>query len=83
MRTMSSNIIAPDGMVFVCHACGKRSKDLYGEQKIDRGWDESCMMNSVLCDEKSIVMKNGVVIKADAAKHPFNERKTNGNKTQI
>lgn len=33
--------------VFVCCACGKRSKDRFGYEKIDRGWDESCMLNSV------------------------------------
>lgn len=39
--------IAPDGKVWLCVACGKRVKDRYGE---DRGWDESCMLNSVLVD---------------------------------
>ena len=34
-------------VVYVCLACGKTSKDKYG----DPGslWDESCMLNSVLC----------------------------------
>jgi hypothetical protein len=26
-------------------ACGKKTRDRYGEE---RGWDESCMLNSVL-----------------------------------
>jgi hypothetical protein len=48
------NEVAPKGQVFVCAACGKRSKDRYGDQKIDRGWDVSCMLNAVLCyEEKS------------------------------
>jgi len=48
------NKVAPESQVFVCAACGKRSKDRYGDQKIDRGWDVSCMLNAVLCyEEKS------------------------------
>ena len=45
------NKVAPEGMVYVCAACGKRSKDRYGDQKIDRLWDASCMMHAVLCYE--------------------------------
>jgi hypothetical protein len=45
--------IAPEGQVFICAACGKRSRDIYGDQKIDRGWDESCFMNRVLMDEQT------------------------------
>lgn len=58
------NQIAGEGEIFVCSACGKRSKDLYGNQAIDSGWDESCMLNAVLCDESTLVMKDGRVIKA-------------------
>ena len=43
------NEVAPEGQIFVCGACGKRSRDLYGLQKVDSGWDESCMLNSILC----------------------------------
>jgi len=39
---------AKAGSVYVCGACGKKSKDLYGE---GGGWDESCMLNAVLCNE--------------------------------
>ena len=39
--------IAPDGKLWMCMACGKKVKDRYGEE---RGWDESCMLNSVLVD---------------------------------
>lgn len=60
------NEIAGDGEVFVCGACGKRSKDRFGYQKIDHGWGESCMMNSNLCVESSIELRNGRVIKAEA-----------------
>jgi hypothetical protein len=45
------NEIAPPGKVFECAACGKRSRDRYGNQAIDRGWDVSCVLNSVLVDE--------------------------------
>lgn len=45
----TGNRVAPPGQIYVCGACGKRSKDKYGEQMIDRGWDVSCMMWAVLC----------------------------------
>jgi hypothetical protein len=46
--------LAPDDQVWVCSACGKTSRSKYGfdamnRQCADRGWDESCMLNSVLC----------------------------------
>ena len=46
--------------MFVCGACGKRSRDLYGEQRIDRGWDESCMLNAVLCYEEKKFNEEGI-----------------------
>lgn len=43
---------APDGQIFVCGACGKTSKSIYGEDPDNPiGWDESCMLNAVLCYE--------------------------------
>ena len=62
--------MAGDGEIFVCGACGKTSKDLYGEEGDDGGysWDESCMLNAVLCIEESIVAENGRIVKADAVK---------------
>jgi len=54
---------APVGHVWVCQACGKRSKDKM-EGTMDSSWDESCYMWSVLCNEKTIVMQNNRVIKA-------------------
>ena len=44
--------------VWVCLACGKRSKDQYGRQKISAGWDESCMLNSVECYEDLLVLNS-------------------------
>ena len=56
---------APSGQVFVCMACGKRSKDIFGDMKIDRGWDVSCAMNCVLCYEKKDNNDKWVVVKND------------------
>jgi hypothetical protein len=56
---------APDGQVFVCGACGRLSKSLYGDAQ--SSWDESCMMNAVLCHESSVVRaESGLIEKADA-----------------
>jgi len=49
------NEVAPKGKVYVCAACGKRSRDRYGYQKIDWAWDESCMMHAVLVDERELL----------------------------
>jgi hypothetical protein len=51
-----SNQVAGEGQVFICSACGKRSHDRYGEQPISSGWDESCMMHSVLVIESSVIL---------------------------
>jgi hypothetical protein len=45
---------APEGQVYLCMACGKRSKTEEGENygtDTERGWDVSCMMNCVLLSE--------------------------------
>jgi hypothetical protein len=44
-----SEHIAPPGTIHVCGACGKTARDKYG---MERGWDESCMLNAVLCKEQ-------------------------------
>ena len=52
---MKGTAIAPDPLVWVCGACGKRARSRYGfdaqerSTAIDRGWDESCMLHAVLC----------------------------------
>ena len=38
--------IAPKDTVWVCRACGKIAIDKY---KGKNGWDESCMLNAILC----------------------------------
>jgi hypothetical protein len=43
-----SDRYAPAGKVWFCMMCGKTTKDCYGEE---RGWDESCALNSILVDE--------------------------------
>jgi hypothetical protein len=57
---------APAGSVWVCGACGKRSGNR-ANGTIDRGWDESCFLNSLLCVEASVRLdKSGRVEHADA-----------------
>lgn len=41
---------APVGQIWVCGACGKTSKNRYGDDHSP--WDESCMLNSALCYEE-------------------------------
>ena len=43
------NRIADPGYVFVCGACGKTSQDQYGYLNHSYGWDESCILNAVVC----------------------------------
>jgi len=44
---MTKDRIAPDGMTWVCTACGKTAKDRYQSEKF-YSWDESCVMNAIL-----------------------------------
>jgi hypothetical protein len=61
------NVVAGPGRVFVCHACGKRSYDRYGDQKVDSGWDASCVIHAVECLESSLEFsEHGRVTKAEA-----------------
>lgn len=57
------NEFAPKGSVFVCLACGKRSRDRYGERKINKGWDESCMMYGQVFKISQLVVKKGRVVR--------------------
>lgn len=57
---------APEGTIWLCHACGKLSRDRY-EDTERSGWDESCMLRAVLIDAASIERnERGKVIKAKA-----------------
>lgn len=61
-----SERLAPTGAVWVCVACGKTARDRYGlKGEHSPGWDESCMLNALLCEEDSIVREGGKVVKAD------------------
>lgn len=45
---------APAGQIFVCGACGKRSKTMFNSIDDPTGWDESCMFNCVLVYEDTL-----------------------------
>ena len=57
--------IAPEGTIWVCGACGKTARSLYGDPPHPLGWDESCMVNAARCIESSLVYEDGRVVKAD------------------
>lgn len=57
---MGQNYIAEPGKVWVCGACGR-----YGPDRSRIG-DESCFLNAVLCWEKSLTFKAGMVVGAEA-----------------
>jgi hypothetical protein len=40
------------GYVWICSACGKRSRDRYGSEPISKGFDASCAMNAELIKEE-------------------------------
>lgn len=59
MPAAETDHIAPLGKLWVCTACGKTTRDSYGSEK---GWDESCMLNSVLVEESRLVYGGGRVV---------------------
>jgi len=62
---IKGNEIADAGKVFLCLACGKRSRDLFGYQKVDSGWDESCMLNAREIEESKLTIVNNRVVKVN------------------
>lgn len=53
--TLTDERMAPDDGIWVCCACGKTAIDRYGlEGPRSGGWDESCMLNAVLCKRDGI-----------------------------
>jgi len=55
---------APEGWLWVCHACGKTAKDRYGETEDAHPlWDESCLLNSGLYSRDRLVFEGDRVIK--------------------
>ena len=67
---MTDKLIAPEGAIWVCGACGKTSDHLYGEGEKNYGWDISCSINATLCrnDESLKLGENGLVTQAEAWK---------------
>ena len=55
-QTETGNKVAPKGYVFVCLACGKRSRDRYGMKPISYGWDVSCTLNCDMFREEDLVL---------------------------
>lgn len=53
---MVDKLIAPQGSIWACTACGKTSDHQYGEgEKTMHGWDVSCSMHAVLIkDDESL-----------------------------
>lgn len=52
---MTDDRFAPNDGIWVCGACGKTAIDRYGMEGIhSSGWDESCMLNAVLCKRDGI-----------------------------
>lgn len=51
--------------VYVCIACDKRSRDLYGQRPVNYGWDASCVMSAVECYEDALVIENDRAIRVE------------------
>lgn len=66
-----ANEVAQKGTIFVCGACGRQSRDRYGDQKLSSGWDTSCMTHAVLCyeEQKSMPQADGMFEKTWVAVH--------------
>ena len=69
-----SDRFAPEGKMWKCCACGKESEyDQYGlEGKVSSGWDESCILNSILIDKPDktkIYDGHGLVSKSLGKQH--------------
>lgn len=67
---------APEGAIWVCGACGKTAQDRYGlEGQHDRGWDESCMLHSILCRNDETLKRGPDGIGRVTSAEPFEEKK--------
>lgn len=61
MSEIDPERIARPGTLWICAACGKKHTDRYGQGgRGSYGWDESCMMNAVLCYEERKPGDDGV-----------------------
>lgn len=57
-----NNKFAPEDKIWVCLACGKFSKDKFGDKDLNtsHGWDESCIINCQLFNvNKLVYSENG------------------------
>lgn len=75
MLMAPTNEVAGPGEVFVCAACGRRSRDRNGDHKIHSGWDTSCRTHAVKYREADLVLdpKTGVVTAVKAGAKPIVE----------
>jgi len=53
-----SDVKAPKDCLFVCCACGKTSKNLYGSGERASGWDASCVLNARLFKKSDLEYGN-------------------------
>lgn len=66
MKRFPQDRLAKPGTIWVCGACGKTAEDQYGiEGRHSYGWDESCMMHSVLCHEEKAENGNWVAVEQE------------------
>lgn len=80
-RKMSdSESVAPPGHVYVCTACGKMSRDLYGTPGTDTSpdWAVSCTVNARLFRESRLVIEGGRVVKVLSPRRRPKKKPRNG-----
>lgn len=70
--TTGLGLVPECATVYVCLACGKRSRDRYGYDSIDGGWDESCGLYARQCYVDALTFGRGgrVVAVADGGVLP-------------
>jgi len=62
-NAQANNVQAPPGDIWVCGACGKLSYDLYGNKSLSYDWDESCMLNAMLCHEGHVTVSGDGILR--------------------
>ena len=68
---------APLGAIWVCHACGRTSRNRWDGDAGSRGWDSACFLNAVLCHADTVVRgPDGRVTRAEAFDPPAGGAKT-------
>jgi len=70
----------PEGFVWVCMVCGKRSHDKFGDEPISAGWDESCVLNSSIVKNEHLVLdSNGLICEINGTIYNNLSEITDGN----